>query len=910
MTAAPMRFRVNGTDTSVQVDPMTRLSRVLRDELGLTGTKVGCDAGDCGACTVLLDGRPVCACLVPAGQLEGRDVETVEGLSRAGQLSKLQTSFLEHGAVQCGMCIPGMLMAAASLGGGPRTDADVERVLGGVLCRCTGYQNIRAAIADADADADADRVPRAVMRGAVGTRLARVDGPARVDGSASYGADAFPPDSLMLRAVRSPFAHARFELGDLEGFRALHPGIERILTAADVPGQNRYGIYPNGKDQPVLAESHVRHAGEAVLALVGDAATVAAIDPSELPINWQVLPSLEGVEAALDADATQLHEGLARNILIEGRVAVGDVEDAFDRAAVIVEGDFETTFVEHAYIEPEAGYAQRVGDRLEVHATTQTPYMDRDELALILGIAADHVRIVPSACGGGFGGKLDLSLQPLVSIAAWLLGRPVHCEYSRPESMASTTKRHPAHSVAKLATDASGKLTAIRYHGDFDTGAYASWGPTVANRVPVHASGPYAIPAVLATTRAVHSNGPPSGAFRGFGVPQAAIATEALMDEAASKLGMDALEFRIHNALRAGSTTATGQKLAASAGLIECLAALRPHWQEARADAATHRDRGPLRRGVGIGAMWYGIGNTSLPNPSTIRMGVTIAGSFVLFNGAVDIGQGSTTVLAQIAAEALGIDVADIQTINGDTDLTPDAGKTSASRQTFVSGNAVQRAAAELRRRLLRLAEVGDEARLHPGPDGLTIMYAGASFRLELETLVPDADGCVLDATGTYDPMTTALDRDGQGIPYETYAFGAQMAMVDVDIELGRTFVRRIVAAHDVGRAMNPTLVEGQIHGGIAQGLGMALMEEYVPGRTDNLHDYLIPTIGDMPEIECILIEDTELAGPFGAKGVGEPALIATAPAILGAIHDACGVRVRHVPTTPDRLLAAIAAQR
>jgi CO/xanthine dehydrogenase Mo-binding subunit len=279
--------------------------------------------------------------------------------------------------------------------------------------------------------------------------------------------------------------------------------------------------------------------------------------------------------------------------------------------------------------------------------------------------------------------------------------------------------------------------------------------------------------------------------------------------------------------------------------------------------------------------MWYGIGNTSLPNPSTIRIGVRRDGRYVLFSGAQDIGQGSSTILTQIAADALDIDLATIDLVTGDTDRTADAGKTSASRQTFVSGNATRLAAADLLRRI----EMA-------GPD--------------LGALPEDGDGCILIGEGSYDPRTTPLDADGQGVPYETYGFGAQIAVVDVDVDLGTTVVRRIVAAHDVGRAINPMLVEGQIHGGIAQGLGFALMEEYVAGRTDNLHDYLIPTIGDIPPIETILVEDAEPAGPYGAKGVGEPALIPTAPAILGAIRHATGARIDRVPATPDRVRAAI----
>jgi CO/xanthine dehydrogenase Mo-binding subunit len=320
--------------------------------------------------------------------------------------------------------------------------------------------------------------------------------------------------------------------------------------------------------------------------------------------------------------------------------------------------------------------------------------------------------------------------------------------------------------------------------------------------------------------------------------------------------------------------------LEASAGLAPCLEALRPRWLEALEDAAA-MPNGPLRRGVGIGAMWYGIGNTSLPNPSTIRIGLRRDGRYVLFSGAQDIGQGSSTILSQIAADALEVDLGAIDLVTGDTDRTADAGKTSASRQTFVSGNAAHLAAADLLRRI----EMA-------GPD--------------LAELPQDDDGCLLIGEGSYDPRTTPLDADGQGVPYETYGFGAQIAVVDVDLELGTTLVRRIVAAHDVGRAINPMLVEGQIHGGIAQGLGFALMEEYRAGRTDNLHDYLIPTIGDIPPIETILVEDAEPAGPYGAKGVGEPALIPTAPAILGAIRHATGARIDHVPATPDRVRAAI----
>ncbi|MBM3525814.1 MAG: aldehyde oxidase, partial [Alphaproteobacteria bacterium] len=451
------------------------------------------------------------------------------------------------------------------------------------------------------------------------------------------------------------------------------------------------------------------------------------------------------------------------------------------------------------------------------------------------------------------------------------------------ESMASSTKRHPATIEASFAADADGRLVGAVFHGDFNTGAYASWGPTVASRVPVHASGPYVVPNARCTSRAVHTNEPPAGAFRGFGVPQAAIAHEALMDELAAKLGLDALEFRYRNALVAGSTTTSGQRLEASAGLQACLDALRPRWRALRAESEDHnRAAGRTRRGVGIACMWYGIGNTSMSNPSEMEVGIARDGTITLFSGAVDIGQGANTIMVQIAAEALGMTPSMIRLVAGDTDATLDAGKSSASRQTFVSGNAVKEAADDLRAQLARLGNV------------------------DIATLPEVAKGCVAIGRGRFDPPTTPLDANGQGVPYATYGFGAQLAQVEVDLDLGTTRVLRIVAAHDVGRAVNPTQVEGQIHGGIAQGLGLALMEEYVPGRTENLHDYLIPTIGDVPPIETFLIEDTEPLGPYGAKGVGEPALIPTAPAILNAIHHATGVRIRRVPATPDRVRAAL----
>ncbi|PYQ43015.1 MAG: aldehyde oxidase, partial [Acidobacteria bacterium] len=569
--------------------------------------------------------------------------------------------------------------------------------------------------------------------------------------------------------------------------------------------------------------------------------------------------------------------------------------------------EYETGFVEHAYIEPEAGFARRVGDSIEIQACTQSPYMDRADIAKILGIAPEKVRIIPTAVGGGFGSKLDLSVQPFIALAAWKLKCPVRMVYSRTESIMSTTKRHPARMKLRAGANRDGKLTALDFAADFNTGAYSSWGPTVAGRVPVHACGPYRVPNYRALTRAVHTNVVPAGAFRGFGVPQAAIAQEQLYDDLAVKIGMDPLEFRILNALDNDSPTVTGQVLGEGVGIRACLEALRPQWQSARAQRAEfNAQAGTLRRGVGVAGMWYGCGNTSLPNPSTVRIGLKRDGRIALHQGAVDIGQGSNTIVTQICADAVGAPISHFDLVSADTSITPDCGKTSASRQTFVTGKAAHMAGRKLRDEILKLAGACQCAAVEFGNGFVTVLEDSVRKAVDLSSLPLDQHGYVITSEATFDPPITPLDENGQGNPYAVYGFGAHMAEVEVDLELGTVRVLKVTAAHDVGRAINPTLIEGQIEGGVAQGLGMALMEEFFPGKGENLHDYLIPSAGDIPPIESILIEDPSPIGPFGAKGIGEQAVIPTAPAILNAIHDAVGVRIHKTPATPDRVRAAI----
>jgi aldehyde oxidoreductase len=893
-------FTLNGATVQSSAAGHARLSATLREELNAKDVKVGCNAGDCGACTVLIDGAPVCACLTSTAQAKGRDVQTLRGLDPV-ILERLQKSFTAHQAAQCGICTPGMMISAAALlREVPKPNvAQVQDALGGVLCRCTGYRKI----IDAVVAVGTTGIPEISVKGDVGDPIARLDGAAKVDGSERFGDDVAPDGALVVLVIRSPFAHAAFEFGDLDLMRASE-GVEAVLTAQDIPGSNLFGTIPGFIDQPVFAETETRFKGEAVAAIIGEAEFIAAYHIEDFPVTWQALRAVQDVTEAQTGDAPQLHEHAENNVMCGGFVAHGDVDAGLAQADIVLSGSFETSFVEHAYIEPEAGFAEVVEGRVHLHVCTQSPVMNQEALAGILALENDDIRIVPTAVGGGFGSKLDLTLHPYVCLGAMVTGRPVRMTYSRVESMATSTKRHPGRITIKGGVRHDGTVTGLRFDGDFNTGAYASWGPTVANRVPLHASGPYRIPNYRAQSKGVYTHCPPSGAFRGFGVPQSAIAQETLFDELAAAVGMDGLDFRVLNALDNGVPTVSGQVFEQGVGVKACLEALRPAWGTGKAECTSFNATSThLKRGVGIAAGWYGCGNTSMANPSTIKCGLKADGTLVLHQGAVDIGQGSNTVITQIFAQAFGVSVNQVALLGADTDITPDAGKTSASRQTFVTGNAAKLSGESLRRQVLTLVNAAEDAQIALG-EGQIEMSGG--HNIDLSRMEVGEDGYVMRAVASYDPPTEPLDENGQGVPYAQFGYAAHLAVVEVDTKLGTIKPIHIVAAHDVGQAINPLLVEGQAQGGVAQGLGMALMEEFIPGRTDNLHDYLIPTIGDVPPIETVIVEEPDAHGPFGAKGLGEHALIPTAPAILNAVHHATGVRLRHVPALPHRVRAAL----
>ncbi|MEW7008713.1 molybdopterin-dependent oxidoreductase [Lentilitoribacter sp. EG35] len=897
-------FTLNGKAETFSPIAGERLSEMLRERSGCRDIKIGCNAGDCGACSVLLDGDVVCACLTPAQQVEGRTVETLNGLHSYDVIAQdLAESFLNHGAAQCGICTPGMIVSAVALlrENKAPNEENVKDALGGVLCRCTGYRKIIDAVLDTTHPAPAED------SGYIGQSIRRLDGQRKVSGLDMFGDDVAPSGTDEIFVIRSPYPTATFTLGDLEQYINNNSSISTILTAKDIPGENTFGVIPDFQDQPVFAEAQTRFRGEAVAAIVAKPEFIRDFDPETFPIIWNEKNAVQSVEAAQASEAPLLHKERSNNQLCGGFVQCGDAERSLKDADFTVEGRFQSGFVEHGYIEPEAGFAEVINGRIEVHACTQAPVMDLEALEIILGMDQSQIRIVPTSVGGGFGSKLDISLQPILALATLKTGKPVRLTYSRTESMQSTTKRHPSDITLKIGANADGKIQGFDFLGLFDTGAYASWGPTVANRVPVHASGPYKISDYRAVSKGIHTNNPPSGAFRGFGVPQSAIAQESLFDVLAKKIGMDALEFRILNALENNQPTVCGQVFSQGVGIKKCLEALRPAWNEQHTLAKRFNTKNDvLKRGVGLASGWYGCGNTSLPNPSTIKCGIRKDGTVVLHQGAMDIGQGANTVITQVFATALGISTSKIELVGADTDITPDAGKTSASRQTFVSGNAARLSGEALRASILQHLNGGVNSKLKFGKGMIEAKDQETVHILDLSRLDADYEGYVLRAEETYDPPTLPLDENGQGSPYAQFGYAAQMVIVEVDTELGTVKPLKFIAAHDVGRAINPVLVEGQIHGGIAQGMGMALMEEYIPGRTENLHDYLIPTVGDIPPIDTIIIEEPDAHGPYGAKGLGEHVLVPTAPAILNAIYNATGARITKVPATPSRVRQAI----
>ena len=920
-----MDLVVNGTPRSVDAPPHWRLLELLREGLGLTGTKEGCDDGTCGTCVVMVDGKAARACRTPASVAAGKDVLTIEGLGDPASPHALQQAFAVADAVQCGFCTPGMIMAAAALlERNPRPSrTEIVRALGSNLCRCTGYRSIVDAV-EWVADGQEGPVRRWPSAPAHGRHAespgssghVRPDALDKATGRAVYAADLAVEGMLHARALRSPHPHAEIVRIDTEQARRL-PGVEAILTAPDVPGENTYGR--KVKDQPVLAEARVRQVGDPVALVVASSPEAAAAALALIDVEYRLLAAVFTPDDALADGAPQIDPG--GNLLAENRLRSGDIAEGFARADVVVENTYTTPWNEHAYLEPEAALAFWDGETLVLRTSTQYSHYHRAEVARTLGLPVARVRVIPTVSGGAFGGKTDISCQCLVALATHRTGRPVRIVYSRAESFVSTTKRHPYRIRVRSGATRAGDLTALQVDMLADTGAYASFGPGLMVKTFASATGPYRWPHVELHGRVVFTNNPTAGCMRGPGTTQVAFAIESQMDQLAARLGMDPLKFRERNRLRQGDRLMSGQVLERDPAFGATLEAVRPHWVEALERCAESADQAGTRsRGVGVASIWYGIGGggggptpgqdpalTVGRGPGRAALDLLPDGSIVLRTGAADLGQGTATSLGLIAAEELGVPFELVTVQLGDTATCPDAGPAVGSRVTFFVGNAVRCAAADLREAILGtagalLARPIGELDLR---DGLVQVRGAATGGVALAAIARARAGAKLANSfdGYFDADVPAYKLSTErGEPYAMYVTATQMAEVEVDTATGAVEVLRVVAAHDVGRPAFLEGVVGQIEGGIAMGIGFALTEEFVPGETSGFKQYRIPRTRDVPEMVTILVggpgpaRDTDEPPELQLKGVAECSNMVVAPAIANAIAHATGQRVVQLP--------------
>ena len=899
-----LQMMVNGAPVDIDVPESRYLSEVLREDLRLTGTKVGCAEAECGICTVLVNGTPIVSCVFPAFKAQGATVQTIEGLPKNGELHALQQAFLDHGAVQCGICTPGLIMTAKGLldrksaSGETVTVDDIRIALKDSYCRCTGYQSVINAILQASGQNVPPYIPETLAAGqAVGKAKPNPNALTKIMGSARFTDDYRFPGMLYARTKRAGVPHARVLSIDTTAARRLE-GVHAVLTHEDIPGRNAHGVV--SVDWPVLCGRKVRYVGDAIAIVAAESEEIAAAALQFIDVQYEELPAVIDAIDAAKPDSPLVHEERPDgNLLKHIKVNKGNVESGFDGADVIVDQTYRTPTTEHLFLEPECSIGIPAGydptnfgghcdvlavrgesarhDKTTIYVGSQIPYTDRDQAAATLGVAPDRVRVVATLMGGGFGGKEDIAGQIHSALLAEATQRPVKMLYSRQESLMVHPKRHAT--IIRIRTGATrdGKLTAVEATLYGDGGAYASLSEKVLTRATTHATGPYVVPNVKVDCFAVYTNNVPCGAFRGFGVTQSCFAVESNMDMLAEKLGLDAIEFRRINALDVGSETSTGQVMRESVGLNQCIDKVahdmrsedfRWTWEEGHRRFAWGLALGYKNTGLGGGA----------PDKATAEVEAWHDPDRGLMAevriSSAEMGQGLPAVLAACAAEELGIPSERVSVLLGDTDYCPDGGPTTASRQTYVSGNAARLAAKDVARQLSNAS-----------PD--------ARIKAQYEY---------------WAPKTLPLGKGGD--MHVAFGFCAQAALCEIDMRTGEVSVQKIIAAHDVGRAINPLTLEGQIEGGIVMCIGYTLSEHYIQEDgipwTNVMARYKTPSITHAPTIISHIVEHKTAAGPFGAKGVGELPSIPTSPAITNAIYRATGVRMRSLPVDQDELLRAI----
>ena len=897
----------------------------LRKVLKLTGPKNGCGEGHCGACTVTVNGKAVLACKTRLKDLEGADVTTIEGLSDEESVHAIIYAYVKEGAVQCGFCTPGFIMSTkALLDSNPDPDeAAIRKALAGNICRCTGYVRIEAAVRTAAAmiregktrikrtDILPDRAVEA------GEPVIRIDALERASGETRFADDLAFDDMLYTKVLRSSRPHADILNIDISEAEK-SSGVVRILLAGDIPGENSFG--PIRKDQEVLVSSRVRYTGDAIAAVFAETEKLALEAAAKIRVEYRDLPVLSGYDEALNIDPVLLHAG-TQNIIAVMESGRGDVEAGLEKAHLTVEQEFQTQYIEHAYLEPESCVAE-VDDEgcLTVYVASQGPPMDIGEIAPVVDLPPEKIRIAGMPMGGGFGGKEDISVQIIAGLGALSTGRPVKYTFTRRESISTSGKRNAARLRYKVGVDREGVLTGVKAEITAKGGAYASVEEAVILRSVSFAAGPYSVPASEVKARAVYQNHAPTCAMRGFGNPVVTFASETCLNMIADRMSIDPFELRLRNALEAGKPTVTGDRIPYSVGVKECLTAVR----KALAEYKRPEPREGWKLGIGIGCSYKNVGlGIGMDDSGGATGEILTDGKIMLRIGSVDMGQGSNSAMAQILSAETGWPFKRITVHSADTKEDPGAGMTTASRQTFITGNAVLGMAKKLKSQLFdyiagKFGAAADDIELRDNvfrtvSNGKTLISLDDFINLMNSEKIRFYDEYHYTAPETY----FSLKEPGDGYPspaharlHAAYCFAAQATVLEVNPETGRVNVLDVFIASDAGKMINLAAVEGQMEGGIVMGLGYALSEEYREDNgivaTDTYAKLGVRRIGQTPNIHCMVIENTHDDGPYGAKGMGELPISMGAPSVVHALHDALGIWVTSLPVKPEKILAAL----
>ncbi|MDR3573007.1 MAG: xanthine dehydrogenase family protein molybdopterin-binding subunit [Anaerolineaceae bacterium] len=747
----------------------------------------------------------------------------------------------------------------------------------------------------------------------IGGSNARLDSLAKVTGQAHYVEDIELAGVLVVRALRSPYPHARLKSIDVS--RALEmPGVARVITAVDIPGLN--GLDGYSREEPVLTPigDTVRQKGTAIALIVAETPSQAECAAQAIAVEYEVLPYTYETSQSLSPDGPRIYS--QGNVLNHAQVQWGDVEGQLAHSAVTLETDYHTAFQEHSALERDATLAYLEPDgRLVVIGGTHEPHWQQEYIAQTLGLDLSAVRVIMPPTGGSFGNRQDPWPLVAVGLATYLTRRPVRLAYSRREVFEATPKRHSYDAHYRIGASADGRLSGLSFHIDANSGAYDSAGYWIPNYAISAGGGPYVWQAVDAYAQSVYTNAPKCGQFRGYGTPQSTFALECSLDELCQRLGADPLDFRLKNSLPQEAQCFLGYAVGESLGFVQVLEALKPSYREYQAQAdefnAAQSD-GCLRMGVGLAGMMYRFGKSGKLRIET-HAEIGLDGHFIVYGSAPDYGQGISTVLVQLAAETLGLPRSQIELVNADTALTPDSFIQGGSRATYFIGSSVCAALNNLKSELFGVAA---EMIGFP-PDSLTLevdrvrSVTDPSCSIDLISLAQEFEriGKSRKVAGYFD-LSGVFPEKNRPEYLPLFVTGAQAAQVIVDLDTGQAKVTRMAASHDVGRAINPPGAVGQIQGALMMGIGTALREEYLPGVSSGFMDYLLPLITDVPEITVALVEVPSYYGPLGAKGLGEAAILPTAPAVINAVSRAIGARIRRLPATPERVLQAICENR